>query len=101
MELNKGASIVLLVLATLFIFMGAQYLNAEEVHNSDEITKEISNNISFEYVTCAAYFFFHLKLLDTQGILKLQKNMRDIVILQWNSPLSLLWRTGLKKWRKK
>ena len=53
MNMNKFVSILIL---SLVFFMGVQYLIAEEIPKTDEISKEVSNNISEEFVTCAAYF---------------------------------------------
>ena len=54
MAINKAISIIVFGMAILFI--GSQCLFAEENLYSDEIVKEISNNVSEEYITCAAYF---------------------------------------------
>lgn len=54
MDIKRIASIMILVLTILFT--GVHCLMAEELSNSDERSREISNNVSEEYVTCAAYF---------------------------------------------
>jgi len=43
---------------TAILFMSIQCAIAGEVPNSDETAKQISNNISHEFVTCAAYYSF-------------------------------------------
>ena len=68
MAINKGISITILSLAILF--MGAQYLTAGEIPSSDEISKEISNNISEEYVTCVAYYSIASEAIRRSGDLK-------------------------------
>ena len=59
MGLKKGVSIIIFVLAILF--MSKQYLFAGEISNSDEIIMEISNNISEEYITCSAFYLISSK----------------------------------------
>jgi hypothetical protein len=49
----KGFSIILLL---IMLLMGARYLTAGEVFNADEVAKEVANNVSEEYVACAAYY---------------------------------------------
>ena len=68
MGLNKGISIIILVLAILF--MSKQYLFAGEISNSDKIIMEISNNISEEYVTCSAFYIISSEVLKHSGDLE-------------------------------
>ena len=56
MSLNKTIRIMVLSLAILS--MGEQNLVAQEDLSSDEIYKEVMNNVSYEFVTCSAFYFF-------------------------------------------
>ena len=78
MGLNKGISIIILVLAILF--MSKQYLFAGEISNSDEIIMEISNNISEEYVTCSAFYIISSKGLKRSGDLETASKYEDYSI---------------------
>jgi len=66
--MNKKISILVLVLAILF--MDAHYSSAGEALSAEEITKEISNNISEEYITCSVYYFIASEGLKRSGDLK-------------------------------
>jgi len=68
MALNKVIPTIIFLPALLFI--GALYLTAEEILDSNEISREISNNISMEYVTCAAYSFCASEAFKRSGDLE-------------------------------
>jgi hypothetical protein len=76
MTLNKAASIFILSLAILF--MGEQYLFAEKDFNSEEIIKEVSNNISHEYCSCSAFYFILSRGLRRSGELKSASKYEEI-----------------------
>ena len=78
MGLKKGVSIIIFVLAILF--MSKQCLFAGEISNSDEIIMEISNNISEEYVTCSAFYFISSKGLKRSGDLETASKYEDYSI---------------------
>jgi hypothetical protein len=68
MALNKAVSIIVLSIGILFL--SDQYLVAEKEFSSDEIIKEVSNNISEEYVTCSAFYFYSSEGLRRSGDIK-------------------------------
>lgn len=69
---------VLLVLA-LIVFWAAPTLHAaDEVLNSDEIIKEIFNNISEEYVTCTAYFSIASEAFRRSGDTKFAAEAEEV-----------------------
>lgn len=57
-------------LVLLIYVMCIQSLFAEEVVNSNEISKELSNNVSEEYVTCAAYYSIASEAIRRSGDIK-------------------------------
>jgi len=68
--MNMKKLILKMILIPLILFTGAQYLSAEEIPSPEDIAKEINNNISYEYITCAAYFFFSSEALRRSGDLE-------------------------------
>ena len=54
MKLVNGISMIFLGLAVFF--MPIEHLNAGDASRDNEITKEIANNVSDEFVTCAAFY---------------------------------------------
>ena len=75
MAINKGISIK--IWGIVILFMGAQYVIAGEALNSNEISKEISNNVSEEYVTCAAYYSIAAEALRRSGELETAAKMAE------------------------
>lgn len=54
MKLVNGISMIFLGMAVFF--MPIENLNAGDASRDNEITKEIANNVSDEFVTCAAFY---------------------------------------------
>ena len=54
MAFLKGISTIVFVVGVLFASI--ENLTAGDVPNADEIAKEIANNVSDEFVTCAAFY---------------------------------------------
>ena len=52
------------------ILISTQFLIAEEAPNPEDIMKEISNNVSEEYVICAAYYLIGSEAIRRSGDLK-------------------------------
>ncbi len=75
MTIKKGISITILVLVILS--MGAQYLTAGEILNPGEISKEISNNVSEEYVTCASYYSIASEAIRRSGDLETAATLEE------------------------
>jgi hypothetical protein len=61
---------MIIMLGIAILFMDAQYLIAGEPPNSKEIIKEASNNISEEFVTCAAFYSIAAEGLRRSGHLE-------------------------------
>lgn len=65
-----GKQKVSIIWVLLIYILCAQSLLAEEVLGSDEISKEVSDNVSEEYVTCAAYYSIASEAIRRSGDIK-------------------------------
>jgi len=67
LRMKLRTAILMLVLSLAMLVVAEQCLYAGDVPNIDEISKEIFDNISTEYVTCAAFYFFCSETLRRSG----------------------------------
>ena len=67
LRMKVETAILVLILSLAMLVMADQCLYAGDVPNSDKIGKETFDNISTEYVTCAAFYFFCSETLRRSG----------------------------------
>ena len=65
MTFLKGISIIVLGIGVLFT--SVENLTAGDVPNADEIGKEIANNVSEEFVICAAFYSICTEAVSRSG----------------------------------
>jgi hypothetical protein len=67
LRMKVETAILVLILSMAMLAMAERCLYAGDVPNSEEIGKEIFDDISTEYVTCAAFYFFCSETLRRSG----------------------------------
>lgn len=62
--------ILITILGLVLVFVSPQYSTAEEPPDANELTKEMTNNVSEEYVISAAYYMIACEGVRRSGDLK-------------------------------